>query len=70
MRISARLDLVFRDGSDLDLRGIAGRVGRQGGEVRWRTGENDSRELHVRFAADDEVHRWLTEIAENYLYGR
>jgi len=69
MRISARVDLVFREGSDAELVDIAARATRQHGNVRWRTGENGGREVHVRFPTQDDVDPdWLGEIARLFIY--
>jgi hypothetical protein len=71
MKTRVRLDLIFRDASEEELAGLASKLAKGGGDVRWRTGEHGRPELHVRLRSPDDLERpyqYLGEIAERYFY--
>jgi hypothetical protein len=68
MEVTARLDLVVRDGSREELVRLASAAAREGGDVRWRVGEDVGLELHVRFRSEGRGAReFLSAILDDYL---
>jgi hypothetical protein len=68
MEATAKLDLVVRDGSREELVNLASAAAREGGDVRWRIGEDLRQELHVRFRSEGRgVQEFLSAIIEHYL---
>jgi hypothetical protein len=68
MEVNAQLDLVVRDGSREELVSLASAAARDGGDVRWRIGDNVGQELHVRFRSEGRGAReFLSAIIDDYL---
>jgi hypothetical protein len=68
MEVTAKLDLVVREGSREELVSLASAAARQGGDVRWRVGEDVGQELHVRFRSEGRgAKEFLSAIIDHYL---
>ena len=68
MEVTAKLDLVVRGGSREEMVNLASAAAREGGDVRWRIGDDLSQELHVRFRSEGRGPReFLSAIIDHYL---
>jgi hypothetical protein len=68
MEVTAKLDLILRNGSREDLVRLASAAAREGADVRWRIGEDAGQELHVRFRSEGRGAReFLSAIIDHYL---